>query len=221
MTLDPIRLLVTTAVLALVSCNGDDTKDTGDTGTTDSGHPLVPDGYEYAWDTDGCDDGGANVYTLAEGRSDDGVDIEITETWYWFFGNEDYEGDCVDTFEFTGTATDYSWSTDPCSECEEEYTGTYAEKEMTCGIGYGSLITGEGSSESYDVTFMFDTLTAAGNPNQENRMLVIQIGWDGNTATAWDPNWATGHAEPDTEGDYGGPTTYDWANAGRCIQFSR
>jgi hypothetical protein len=100
-------------IAILAACSKDDTDtatgDTADTSDTDpdpADHPLVPDEYEYLWNTDSCElyggGDGTPVYVLAEGAVDSDGHMAMVEQWFWFFGEPDYAGDCVDTFESVG-----------------------------------------------------------------------------------------------------------------------
>lgn len=214
------------ASLLLTACFGEEEvkDDTGPTDTTPTSHPLVPDEYQNTWDWDasGCEAGKSAVYHLAEGYTveetisgDPEMVMYFSERWFWFHGEEDFDGDCVDQFDYRGVATRYAWgSNDPCSVCEEEYWGSMQENtevENGCNIGYdGIFMEDPGSTNSYDTVVMkFDTLTISGNPNEQ--MGVIQAVIGGGYIYP-DVNYGRGEAIPDTEGDWGGPTTYHWVN---------
>ncbi len=216
-------------VSLLIAC-GDDDKvkkdDTADSNTAPTSHPLVPDDYQTKWDWDasGCEDGKSAVYHLAEGYSvqesisgDDEMVLYVSERWFWFHGKDDFDGDCVDQFDYRGVATRYAWgANDPCGTCEEEYWGSYNENtevENGCNIGYDGIIaTDAGSQNAYDtVVFKFDTLTMSGEPNQDNALLVYHaILWDG--YFSFDSSYAKGTVLPDATDDYGGPSQYEWVN---------
>ena len=220
---------VLTGTLALaVACGGKAEDTGGDTGTAGDGvHPFVPEGYEYLWDTDGCDDGAAGVYHLASGTSDDD-NLALTETWYWFFGEDDYEGDCYDTFEFNGVKSNTTWGgTEPCSECEEEWSGAYKKTDgddNACNFGYGGILVDDSdyTSSDFNAIFYLDTLTPSGNPNEDNAALVIAL-WEGSDGWFWDSNYGRGEVYPEEKGDYYGPSEYQWVNGGGqiCVTFSR
>jgi len=222
------RWIWTVAIAMTVACGGK-TEDTasGDTAPVDDGvHPFVPEGYEYLWNTDGCD-GGAGVYHLAQGTSDEDT-LDLTETWYWFFGEDDYAGDCYDTFEFNGVKTNTTWgSTEPCSECEEEWSGAYKEgegDENACGFGYGGILVDDTDYDGNDFNAIFylDTLSPSGNPNEDNAALVIAL-WEGSDGWYWDSNYGRGEVYPQEKGDYYGASDYGWVNGGGqlCVTFSR
>ncbi|MFH1465304.1 MAG: hypothetical protein ABIO70_13035 [Pseudomonadota bacterium] len=208
-------------------------KDTGDTNTAPTSHPLVPDEYQGIWDWEakGCDSGDAAVYHVGEAWSEatideDGDDVMLLHTvehWYWFHGEEDFAGDCVDEWIFEGTATRYHWGAyDPCEGCEEEYWGEYVENtnvENGCNYGYDGIFAEKAGSENdYNPwVFKFDTITPSGTPNPDNVMLVYQaMVYD--EYWYFDANYAKGTALPDTPEDYGGPSHYTWVNlATLCI----
>ncbi len=226
----PLGSIVLLASL-LIACGEDKKKktdDTGDTDTTPTSHPLVPEEYQNMWDWDasGCEDGKSAVYHLAEGYSTseviDGEDemvLYMTERWYWFHGKDDFDGDCVDQFDYRGVATRYAWGgNDPCGTCEEEYWGPYVENtsvENGCNIGYdGIIVSGDhaGSTNEYDtMVFKLDTLTVAGEPNEDNGLLVYNaVVWEG--YFYFDSSYAKGTVLPDATDDYGGPSQYKWVN---------
>jgi hypothetical protein len=229
-----LRSLLLLPLLA-VACTDNDRKkknpDGDDTGPT--GHPLAPDEYEGVWDIDasGCDPGDAAVYHLGEAWSestldDDGDEVMLLHTverWYWFHGEENYDGDCVDEWVYEGTATRFAWGAyDPCESCEEEYWGEYVENddvENGCNYGYDGIFAEKAGSENdYNPwVFKFETLTSAGTPNPDNAMLVYQaMVYD--EYWYFDANYAKGTAIPDAKGDYGGPSHYAWVNLGTlCI----
>jgi hypothetical protein len=215
------------ASLLFAGCGDKDenqTEETGDGETAPTSHPLVPEEYQAIWDWDasGCDDGDAAVYHLAEGYSqweqidgDDELVLYISERWYWFHGDEDFEGDCVDQFDFRGVETAYPWgSNDPCGTCELEFWGNYRENtsvETGCNYGYDGIVAGDaGGTNSYDTwVFKMDTLTLSGDPNP-NTGVYQAIIFDGYLYT--DSSWGRGNTIPEVEGDYYGPATYDWVS---------
>ncbi len=219
------------AASLLIACGEDDKKkknDTSDTNTAPTSHPLVPEEYQDIWDWDasGCEAGKSALYHMAEGYSvqetidgEDAMVIYLSEYWYWFHGEDDFEGDCVDQFDYRGVSTRYAWGgSDPCGTCEEEYWGNYAivdDTENGCNYGYdGIIVTGDeaGSENEYDtMVFKFDTLTIAGEPNEDNALLVYNaLLWDG--YWYFDSSYGKGTILPDTDGDYGGPSQYKWVN---------
>lgn len=223
------RLLFAATILTLPACGEKKDKDTGpvdDTGWET--HPFVPEEYVWIWDTDGCEvdgDPGASVYHLATGSSTGTGSLQVTETWYWFFGNEGYEGDCYDSFTFEADPSDIQFSDDyePCSECELEYSGKYTNDESSeyaCNISYSSFFDSpEGLYGDYELTLWFDPLTPAGNPNEDNKMLVIAGWWDDNSI-GLDMNYALGHAFPENDGDYDANVALDWVSDQVCVKVN-
>ncbi len=222
--------LALTSLLATACGEPEDNKpkDTSDTANEVTGHPLVPEEYQDLWDWDasGCDDGDAAVYHIAEGHSaieeidgEEEMVINVTEYWYWFHGKEKFSGDCVDKFDFRGVETRYTWgSIDPCGECEEEYWGSYEEDtdvDDGCNYIYGGLFFGEdGMGEGNDFSpfvLKMETLGPTGTPHEDNKLLVYQAtSLDG--MWYFDSSYGGGQILPDAEGDYGGPSQYDWVN---------
>lgn len=199
--------------LIVMGCEPKEPNDTGQTETTSEFHPNVPEGFEYTWDTDGTDEGKATVYHLAEGYYD-GSTLNLTEKWYWFHGNDNYADDCIDEFVFVGEPSNMHWNgSHPCSECEDEFSGTYMENEDNpnrCSYYYGKILIDESADQNnFDAIFYMDTLGATGVPNDNNKTLVISL-FENSDGYTWDADYARGHAYPDAE--YGGPTQYDWVN---------
>lgn len=196
---------------------------------TTATHPLIPEEYQYIWDTDGCTTqsggSGASVYRLAEGEATDETTMTMTETWYWLFG-DDWEDDCADVFEVELEYLVYDYGNLGCSGCDEGWQGTWTLVEDNCGIDYGSTFrVDDDATDGLDVIFLFDTITPSGTKNVDNAMLVYALIKDGNS---WDSQgeWARGHAYPthtDTGEDgliVGPPSEYDWLGD-ECMGFSR
>jgi hypothetical protein len=225
-------------VLGAVACSGDDAKDTvaatdtsaGGTGLTDttpSGpHPLVPDEYQYIWDTDGCTtyDGasGVNVYWYAIGSADESGHLVMEERWFWFMGQGDVEQDCVDTFLVEGDYEAFDMNQLGCGACEEGYQVTRTLTEDNCGVDYGSTFgtADEPGEHPYVSLEMLDTLSSWGKPNWENVMDTshadpIPPGQE--TYWAVSLNWARGHVLP--WGAPGYPSDYDWVGES-CYQIN-
>lgn len=217
--------------LAVACSNGKSPVDSsaGDTSastdTAEGGHPLVPDEYDYLWDTDGCTtesgEDGVNVYWLAEGSADEDGHMVMTERWFWFLGRGDVEEDCVDTFDVTGTFTVFDYEDFSCEPCEEAYELERVLSESSCGIGYGDIFgTYENpATEPYRSIELFDTLTPTGSPNWDDVMDVMHAQPeppDQDVSWLVSLNWARGHAYP--EGDPGYPSDYDWVGEA-CYQI--
>ena len=208
------------AVLGLLGCNGstetDDSDTDTDTDTAPDFHPLVPEEYRYLWNTEGCetDDGmGATVYRYAvDGRSD-GEKFSVTEQWFWFFPEEGWDADCVDTFTMTGDLASFDYGQLGCSGCEEAYQVTRTLTESNCSINYSTLF---GYEEPEDITvfegvLMFDSFTPNEQPNEDNKMLVISGTRVKGNSYSMDIDYARGHAYGDNT-DYFPPglASYDW-----------
>jgi len=230
----------TTTLLALCSlatmagCSGSKSSDTASatsTGVTDTAadtntdtqtganepHPLVPEEFQWLWDTDGCTtlDGqdGVNVYWYAQGSADENGVLTMTEDWFWFLGKGDVNQDCVDTFSITGVYDAFDYAALGCGACEEGYAVTRTLTKSNCNLSYHTSfgVEEEPKEQVYEAIEMFDTLTAAGNANWENVMDVSHAdpyppGQNKSYIVAF--NWSRGHAFP--TGDPGYPAAYDW-----------
>lgn len=215
--------LVPLIALAALACTPTTPKDNTPVDTnTDTGtgiHPNVPPGYEYKWDTDGCgtDNSQTQVYMLAEGSTDENGRIDMTETWYWFFGG-DWEDDCIDVIHYGGSAVASSvMDSLQASEAEEGYEARMTKVEDGCpGMNYLYLWNhpdkedwdyGDGLDQ--DVIVVFDTLSSWGNLNQDNAMLVFMYYYLGRTGYRGDTDYARGVFLPDTE-ELAPPAHYTW-----------
>jgi len=215
-----MRLAVALPFIGLAlapGCNkGDSEGDTDDTSGEAEHHPLVPEKYRYLWNTGGCEttDGksGVQVYILVDegdGSADASGSLTATERWYWFYGGE-WDEDCVDTFQLTGEFKVFDYTMLGCSECEEAYEVTRRLTEASCGLTYYHIFALEErpDEEAYQAMVLFDTLTPSGNPNVDNKMLVMNGSRTEGGAYAMDYDYARGHAFPDDEPGY--PSAYDW-----------
>jgi hypothetical protein len=208
-----------------------------DTDEDDGSHPLPPDQYKWIWNTEGtCETWnnrtGNQVYIYA-------TDVRITaegalsgtEKWYWFWEGEGWEGDCVDTFEVTGTTTAIDFEQYRCSQCEESYEISRKLIDSQCGHSYDRhLISYDwsdgwkdpGEIDAYPALAMFDTLTPNGNVNEDNKMLFVHLKADAEgelNPDSVDGDFAVGHAIPDDAEQVGVPGTYDWL-AEKCLRTS-
>lgn len=220
-------LLWSSCLLPLVACgpkaSDGETADTS--GGGDTGNPIVPDGYAYLWDIDAssCDDGDAIVYRLFEGAIDGSAHLSGREGWYWFFGNEGWEGDCVDTFTVEGDQDTASWQDDVCYGCERLFSSDFnlADSDRGCpGHDYETFWELEDEpTDRFDVAVLFDALSPSGNPNADNAMLVVTSYRSGGQRY-YDPGYGRGHYTPDTADDFEGPAAIDWASeSGVCVTF--
>lgn len=104
------------SLLLLVACGAKDDA------PADTGNPIVPDEYEGTWDVEATSCAGADavVYFTFDGQIDDGGSVTGTQTWYWFWVTEGWDGDCTDRFSMTGADSSIRWQEPPCSDCERE-----------------------------------------------------------------------------------------------------
>ncbi len=210
--------------LAIAGCKPDpsdtDVSHTGDTGATD-GHPLVPEKYKYLWNTGACTttDGkeGIQVYILVDegdGEAQATGKFKATERWFWFHGG-DVADDCVDTFELRGDYLSYGYDLFNCGECDEAFDITRTMVDRTCNYTYFTLHGWDPEKydapdeEIYDIILLFDEIGPSGNPNMDNKMLVIQGAQDPSGAYSMNYDFALGHIYPRGE-SYSLPADYDY-----------
>jgi hypothetical protein len=217
------------ALLMTIGCNGATDDDTVDTDTdTDSDpdyHPLVPEEYRYLWNTEGCetDEGmGATVYRYATDAQSDGTTFSVTEQWFWFFPEDGWDADCVDTFTMTGDLANFDYGQLGCSGCEEAYSVKRTLTDSKCNMGYSTLFGYEEPEDitEFDAILMFDSFTPNETPNEDNKMLVIAGTKVQGNAYSMDIDYARGHAFGESE-DYfpPGPATYDWVG-NTCVKVN-
>jgi hypothetical protein len=213
---------------------GEEDTDT-DTDVSDDGHPLAPEKYKWIWNIEGtCETynnrTGNQVYILAEDvRVEADGSLAGIEKWYWFQEGEGWDGDCVDTFEITGAPKGVDKAQYKCSECEESFEVSRKLVDAQCDLNYNYFLMSydwkegfpdDDPVDSYGALMLMDTLNPNGNPNEDNKMLVVQskATEDGNITPAWvDTDFARGHAIPDDASEPGPPGTYDWL-AEKCIR---
>ena len=206
-------------MLALIlGCTGADTDTLDSTDTApvdDEFHPLVPEAYQYLWDTSGCDGNTSRTYILGEARSEGDGTISMTENHYKFYGDDDddWDDDCVDTYVYEGDAITRSDLIGMEASTSEEGYETLRTKSdaSTCGGG--------GWGDEDPIRWAFDTLTEAGGLNFENRMLVLRFtqgGWGGGDDWKGDTDYARGTFIPDDEANLGPPADYVWDGGGGC-----
>jgi hypothetical protein len=197
----------------------DGASDGGDGGGdgSSSGCPdEVPEQYRNVWDCDvnTCD--GTLFYHIGSGTSTADGQITLTEQWFMFTGPGEW---CTDTFEMTGTLSDYDPATFNCSECEEVWQIRY---ELTtgnsCSLIWGSLFYGDDGKELEEGPergfMLFETHNAFGSRNEDNGMLVISAPILGDYYYP-DINYGRGTATPSTDTD-GPPQDYEWVSGAVC-----
>ena len=184
------------------------------------GHPLVPEEYTYYWNTRGCTTGdgsaGAQLYWLAEqGSADANGALSVTERWFWFFGADDYGGDCVDSFQIAGTV-DLETRTEDlgCGSCDAAWSVTHSLQTDRCGgLNYDDLLGAPADSE-WTSHLALDAVAESGSPNAENAMLVVQATAAASGGWSVQADYALGHAFP--EGSTTWPATIDWLGS-TCV----
>lgn len=221
-------MLASLVLSALLACSGSDNGNgdddgPGDTDTApeDTGpefHPLVPEEYKYTWTVDGCEtedgDAGSKVYVLGEARNDGSGNFEGTEKWYWFWSDEGWEGDCVDTFTISGTYAAFDYADFYCEGCDEGYEIERKLTDQTCSVTYYDIFDQDKQpdEEKYTSILLWDPLTPSGNPNMNNVSYMYNYNYNADDRV-W-VGWTrySGHVFPDVEGAYGqnDPQNFDW-----------
>jgi len=149
---------------------------------------------------------------MALGTSD-GTNFTAEERWFWFHPEDGWDADCVDTFSLTGTYAAFDYDNLGCSGCEEAYEYTRTLTDSTCGILYHQLFDLEDPPDDqiYYGIVLFDSFTPNGNPNEDNKMLVIGANRVASNSYSVDPNYARGQVFGESE-EYYPPqaATYNW-----------
>lgn len=220
------------AFLFLVACagtQGPDDSDGGDTDVTYGPNPIVPDAYRDLWDVDAssCTEGTRNaiVYRLFTGGTDGAGGFFGSESFYWFFDDEGWEGDCVDSFTTNGDLSDTNWQEEPCSGCDFEYTSVWNLKDAdrTCDkFDYEYFFKNDRVDEDkFNTIVMLDPLSPSGNVNETTLIMMAFQDDDNQNNYSFDNAYGRGAMVPAVEGDFEGPTTLTWAGPeGMCIKLS-
>jgi hypothetical protein len=204
-------------LLSALACTGE-TEDTGTELVTEPTHPNVPDGYEYKWSTGTCTQGdgseGSNVYMLGEGYASDDGTVEITETWYWFFGG-DWEDDCVEPWIYEGEIAGRSPASFGAGEAESMLETTMSLPDPVCNILYYGIFDQEKTDyeeQAWKAWVILEYLSSWGNPNEQMQVFMV-YGEDGDSV---DYSYANGEFLPDDPDVYDLPAHFTW-EAHACI----
>ena len=210
-------------VLAL-ACSGEHTKESSaaPADTAPSYSPILPEEYKDVWDDKAVScDGEAIVYHAFSGTIDDRGKISGKEGYYWFFGNDGFEGDCVDTFTLEGPSGDINWQEDPCSGCDLAFTPTLelADADSTCSILYGSFFQDDkNKTNKFETVLKLDPLSPGGNLN-EKTLVMMFVAVTGTNSYSSYTDYARGDYTPQTE-DFMGPADMKWLGSGDCVKIS-
>jgi hypothetical protein len=224
---------MTLSLVLLLACSGkepaDDSGGGGEDTPVDYGpNPIVPDEYVNLWDLDAssCDDAdGAIVYHLFSGGTDGAGGFSGSERYYWFFAAEGWEGDCIDTFTVTGTASDTNWQEDPCSGCDYEFTSVWNlhDEDRTCGaFDYEDFFDNDKvDDDKFNTIVMLDPLSPGGNVNESTLVMMAYQDDDNHNSYSFDSSYARGSMLPVVEDDWEGATTVEWAGTtGWCVKIT-
>ncbi len=232
-------------LMPLLACSGDDKGETDSGGGDDGGSgevddPLwdgekcpdeVPDGYEDLWSCrSGC--GGDEVmYHQAVGESFEDGSFAVTESFFFFDPSreesdeeplETHEMDwCFDTFEITGTPSEYTVDTFNCTTCETIYDVKWdMTTDNQCLLLWGSLFFGKDYRDKeppYNGVILMDTHNSFGDRNPDDAMIVYGYPIAGsNYYDVHNGDYGRGTATPTSETD-GPPEAYEWASGSVCF----
>jgi hypothetical protein len=210
--------------LLLVACTGGPKESAKESVSTEPEFsPILPPEKQGYWDdkSEGCDD--STVYRWLKATIDDAGNISGTEGWYWFFEEEGFEDDCVDTFTITGSEGDINWSSDPCVQCDRSFKAEWnlEDANRTCNFDYEDFFGNEKVAEDvYDTVFKLDPLSPSGNVN-EKTIAYLYAKVVGTNSYVGDNDWARGSFTPTTEGDYTKGAVLDMENlGGDCVDIN-
>ena len=214
-----MRVLAAVLLVSLVACAGGDTdpSDTDDDTTPgsqcqDNPDVAVPEDRWCLWEPyySGCVTSrgvdARQVYWQMEGSiSEDGT-FTGTEQFWWFFPDDWNATDCSDTMTVTGTRVTTDLAQLGCETCEEAYQLTREVTDDGCALGYGNLYAED--QDGYKQLILVDTKTSNGEPNEENKILVLYraTGDNGGESTE---EYARGNMEPSGD-EHGPPYTFTW-----------
>ncbi len=216
-------------VLAVGCASADSAEDTldGPIDTADTeGHPLVPDQYTFYWNTGTCTDSdgnpGVQAYWLADGTIDAAGSLAVTERWFWFFGEPDYDGDCVDTFSLTGVPDESE--TEPsalgCSICDQVYSiqrvlvddGCARDYQARFGVSPDADMDGVDDEQSTDAQLLLYATSTDDDSTTDSDMLVVYAEERETGGYMSDSSYGSGTATFQTDGS----GTISWLGS-RCI----
>jgi hypothetical protein len=205
--------------LVAVACSGPDTAAT-DSDTDVVAESIIPEQYRGLWNEGPCGSNGRGfqAYRLVEdGRFAEDGSFTGTERWFWFFP---YKPPCIDAWKLTGTSIGNGLA-HGCGECEivldivrepEDLACTWIEPHEWFDIVDDGLPTNQWS---YTHKLLMDTLSPSGNPNQDNRVLILNRYYKEISSEWANPeDYSIGTLAPDTE-VYGPPASLTWVG-GEC-----
>lgn len=224
-----MRWISVMLLLGAVGCEsqGDDTEQPTESDPIDDGtHPLVPDEYQYIWNTEGaCSNewgDGDQMHMIFEGRVDAEGNFSGSERVWWFYADEPIDKDCVDTFQLTGTRAQGDPTSLGCSSCDEFYLARRTLTTDNCGTNQYNRVYREDDDGLYQ-DLMLDTLTANGLPNPDNKIGVFHSEWNilrREYLTKLYANEEGSKLVP--EGDeHAPPATYEWIGKRCHISWGR
>ena len=206
-------------LLGLAACSG--TADTQPDSDPDTEvESIIPEQFRGIWNEGPCgtNDRGLQAYRHVEdGRFAEDGSFTATERWYWFFPNKP---PCIDEHVLVGTSIGNGLA-HGCGQCEivldiERGPGdrecSWVEPHEWFDIVDDSL---PNQQWRYTHKLLMDTLSPSGNPNQDNRVLILNRYFK-EVADEWanPEDYALGTLDPDGE-TYGPPAGLSWVG-GEC-----
>jgi hypothetical protein len=212
-------------LLATIACSGGGSKDSTADKSVDTApgySPVLPEQYKDIWDDKAAScDGEAIVYHWFQGEIDERGRIDGKEGYYWFFGDDNFDGDCVDTFTLSGPAGDVNWQQDPCSGCDRAFTPTLdlPKEGSTCNLNYPSFFDdSKNKTNTFQTVLKLDPLSPGGNLNEKTLVMMFVEVTGSNSYTSY-TDYARGDYTPATD-DFSGPAHMEWVGSSGCVKIS-
>lgn len=217
-----VRTLLTLAGLGLAaSCGGDEPSvdptdgGGGGGGCANNATADVPEAYRCLWEGnyEGCTTSqgrqGRQLYWVIDGQVDADGKITGSERVWWFFPEEWNTDDCVDTLSLDGQEIVTDLERLGCATCEEAYSTVREVQTNNCNLGYNLLF--DEDEEGLKQTLLFDTLTPNGEPNEDNKILVLHRTTDENGSTST-KEYARGNMTPEGA-EHAAPYSFTWVGS--------
>lgn len=211
------RLSALIVIATLIGCGGEEAVETdpggGPTGCANNPEADVPEEFRCLWEVnyDGCTTSkgrqGRQLYWKMTGEVDAEGNITGEEQIWWFFPEEWKTPDCTDVLSIEGQALQTDLEQLGCGTCEEGYETRRAVTENTCNLGYNLLF--EEDSTGLKQTLLFDTKTSNGDPNEDNKILVLHRTKDRQSGALKTEEYARGNMQPLGE-THGAPYSFTW-----------
>lgn len=214
-----MRLVAVLSILG--ACTGQDTADT-DPDTDPVADSIIPEQFQGLWNEGPCgaNERGSQAYRhVANGRFTEDGSFTATERWYWFFPNN--KTPCIDEWALSGTSIGNGLA-HGCGECEIVLEIRRTPSDLQCSWvephSWFDIVDDSVPVKQWSYThkLLMDTTSPSGNPNQDNRVLVLNRYYK-EVAEEWanPEDYALGTLAPDSEDTYGPPAAITWVG-GEC-----